>query len=107
MPNADFVLNPKQENCSYKFDKICGATVAYKFIECLYEEFRMEEPYMDEIEIFDKLSAIATPQFALTFADVPICKLVENAAKPIDKPKTATNKITITKILEFLPFSIK
>lgn len=54
VPNADFVLNPKQEKCEYKFDKICGATVAYKFVQCLYEEFNISEE-----ELYDLLQYIA------------------------------------------------
>lgn len=57
VPNADFVLNPKQEQCEYKFDKICGAGVAYKFVECLYDEFDINKE-----ELYDLLqyTAIAT-----------------------------------------------
>ena len=57
VPNADFVLNPKQEQCEYKFDKICGAGVAYKFVECLYNEFDINKE-----ELYDLLqyTAIAT-----------------------------------------------
>lgn len=54
VPNADFVLNPKQEECKYKFDKICGATVAYKFVECLYEEFNIAKE-----ELYDLLQYVA------------------------------------------------
>ena len=54
VPNADFVLNPKQEECEYKFDKICGATVAYKFVECLYEEFNIKKE-----ELYDLLQYVA------------------------------------------------
>lgn len=54
VPNADFVLNPKQEKCGYKFDKICGAAVAYKFIECLYEEFNISKE-----ELYDLLQYVA------------------------------------------------
>lgn len=35
IPNADAVINPKQENCGYPFKELCGAAVAYKFMECL------------------------------------------------------------------------
>lgn len=35
IPNADAVINPKQETCAYPFKELCGAAVAYKFIECL------------------------------------------------------------------------
>ena len=54
VPNADFVLNPKQEECKYKFDKICGATVAYKFVECLYEKF-----HINKEELYDLLQYVA------------------------------------------------
>lgn len=54
VPNADFVLNPKQEECKYKFDKICGATVAYKFVECLYEKFNINKE-----ELYDLLQYVA------------------------------------------------
>lgn len=54
VPDADFVINPKQENCNYKFDKICGAGVAYKFIECLYEEFNISKE-----ELYDLLQYVA------------------------------------------------
>ncbi|MBO5130652.1 single-stranded-DNA-specific exonuclease RecJ [Clostridium sp.] len=54
VPDADFVINPKQENCNYKFDKICGAGVAYKFIECLYKEFNI-----DKEELYDLLQYVA------------------------------------------------
>lgn len=54
VPEADFVINPKQENCNYKFDKICGAGVAYKFIECLYKEFNI-----DKEELYDLLQYVA------------------------------------------------
>ena len=45
LPPADAVINPKQNDCNYPFDKICGATVAFKFIQVLYEEFDINEEY--------------------------------------------------------------
>lgn len=35
VPPADAVIDPKQEDCQYPFSSICGAFVAYKFIEAL------------------------------------------------------------------------
>lgn len=35
---ADVIINPKQKDCNYKFKALCGAGVALKFIEVLYEE---------------------------------------------------------------------
>lgn len=39
IPNADAVINPKQVDCEYPFEGICGAVVAYKLIEVLYDKF--------------------------------------------------------------------
>lgn len=38
VPEADAVVNPKQPDCSYPFSGLCGAGVAYKLIEALYEK---------------------------------------------------------------------
>ena len=38
LPKADAVVNPKQEDCKYPFKGLCGAGVAYKLIQILYEE---------------------------------------------------------------------
>lgn len=45
LPKADAVINPKQKECSYPFDKICGATVAYKLIQALYEKRGLEHDF--------------------------------------------------------------
>ena len=54
VPEADYVLNPKQENCNYEFDKICGAGVAYKFVQCLYKEFNIPNE-----ELYDLIQYVA------------------------------------------------
>lgn len=38
LPPAAAVIDPKQEKCGYPFDGICGAVVAYKFVQVLTEE---------------------------------------------------------------------
>lgn len=38
LPPAYAVIDPKQEKCTYPFDGICGAVVAYKFIQVLFDE---------------------------------------------------------------------
>lgn len=37
IPNAAAVVNPKQADCQYEFKELCGAGVAYKLIEALYD----------------------------------------------------------------------
>lgn len=39
LPDADAVIDPKQERCQYPFKGICGAVVAYKFVQVLTEEY--------------------------------------------------------------------
>lgn len=54
---ADAIVNPKQIECGYPFDGLCGAAVAYKFIECLYEEYNISR-----VELYELIeyAAIAT-----------------------------------------------
>ncbi|QCX32795.1 single-stranded-DNA-specific exonuclease RecJ [Caloramator sp. E03] len=56
-PCADAIINPKQEDCSYPFKGLCGAGVAYKFIELLYKKRGIDRK---EIESFIEFVAIAT-----------------------------------------------
>ncbi len=42
VPKADAVINPKQEDCAYPYEGICGAVVAYKLVEALFEKFLIE-----------------------------------------------------------------
>lgn len=39
LPPAAAIIDPKQERCGYPFDGICGAVVAYKFVQVLTEEY--------------------------------------------------------------------
>lgn len=47
IPKADAVINPKRLDCNYPFKELCGAGVAFKFIQVLYEEMGVdiEESY--------------------------------------------------------------
>lgn len=36
-PDADAIIDPKQEDCEYPFKGLCGAAVAYKLVEALYQ----------------------------------------------------------------------
>ena len=57
VPEADAVIDPKQEDCEYPFEMLCGASVAYKFIQCLYELRQVDMELLTEFVIF---AAIAT-----------------------------------------------
>lgn len=57
LPPADAVIDPKQTDCGYPFPEICGAVVAYKLIEVLYEHFKVPK---EEWEHLLEFAAIAT-----------------------------------------------
>lgn len=57
LPEADAVVNPKQPDCTYPFSSICGAVVAYKLIEVLYERFGISK---EETRKLLEYAAIAT-----------------------------------------------
>jgi len=41
--SADAIINPKQIECEYKFKSICGAGVAFKLMEALYERLGLDK----------------------------------------------------------------
>lgn len=61
LPVADVVINPKRSECKYPFKSICGALVAYKLMEYMYERLYGKKIYEDD-ELSDLLevAAIAT-----------------------------------------------
>ncbi|RDU24003.1 single-stranded-DNA-specific exonuclease RecJ [Anaerosacchariphilus polymeriproducens] len=46
---ADAIVNPKQLECSYPFKNLCGAAVAYKLVETLYQEYKIEKSCLYEL----------------------------------------------------------
>lgn len=40
---ADAIINPKQADCAYPFKKLCGAGVAFKLVQVLYEHYHVPE----------------------------------------------------------------
>ena len=57
LPQADAIVNPKQQDCPYPWKEICGAVVAYKLIQILYEKFHIPAREWEEMIEF---AAIAT-----------------------------------------------
>lgn len=58
IPEADVVINPKQINCKYPFKSLCGAGVAYKFIEYLYNSYGIEKNELIDLLQFVSIATV-------------------------------------------------
>lgn len=80
LPEADAVINPHQKECTYPYENICGAGVAYKLLQAIMPEYG----YSDyEIQEYIQYVAIAT-----------VCDVVELKDE---------NRIIVKNGLEVLP----
>lgn len=57
LPQADAVVDPHRADCEYPFKGLCGAAVAYKLVEALYEVMQKD---VDDIDYLMENVAIAT-----------------------------------------------
>lgn len=60
IPEADAVINPKQEDCSYPYKELCGAVVAYKLGLALLMslEYPDIEQVVNELIVFGALATV-------------------------------------------------
>ena len=49
IPPADAVIDPKQPDCLYPFKGLCGAAVAYKLMEALWESMGNDSADLDDL----------------------------------------------------------
>ena len=49
LPPADAVIDPKQKDCVYPFKGLCGAAVAYKLMEALWESMGKDSTDLDDL----------------------------------------------------------
>lgn len=57
LPKADALVNPRQPDCCYPYKNLCGAAVAFKIIQCLYEKMQLPQ---EEALRFLEFAAFAT-----------------------------------------------
>ena len=95
--NADAIVNPKQNDCLYPCKGICGAVVAWKLVQVLYE--RMDIP-VEEADIFIENAGFATvgDVMDLTGENRILVKLglkaLEHTKNPGMKALIAKNKLS-------------
>ena len=58
-PPADAVIDPKQAQCTYPFDGICGAVVAYKLVQVLIHQKSAGNPDEEGEKLLQELLAFA------------------------------------------------
>ena len=58
LPPAAAVVDPKREDCSYPFKKICGAVVAWKFVLKLWEGVQINETKKRELLEFAGIATV-------------------------------------------------
>ena len=57
IPCADAVINPKQKECNYPFKQLCGAGIAFKFVQALYIKIGIDKSLVNE---FIEIAGIGT-----------------------------------------------
>lgn len=59
IPEAYAIVDPKQPDCSYPFEGICGAFVAYKLILAITKKLGIDKEYLDELYELAGLATVA------------------------------------------------
>lgn len=66
LPPADAIVDPKQKDCPYPFKELCGAAVAYKLIEVLFDLMGKE---VEDVDYLMENVAIATVADVMSLTD--------------------------------------
>lgn len=85
VPLADAVINPKQKECKYPFKNLCGAGIAFKFVQALYIKLGIDKELAKE---FIEIAGIGT-----------ICDVVDLTSENRIIAKNALEMLTYTKNL--------
>jgi len=93
IPCGDAVVNPKQEDCDYPWKCLCGAAVAYKLVQILYDKFGIDKK---ETESLLEIVAIATVCDVMDLVNENRV-IVKNGLKLLRKTKNLGLKALIEK----------
>ncbi len=93
LPWASAIVNPKQADCTYPWKEICGAVVAYKLIQILYERAGIP---MSEWEEMLEFAAIATVGDVMRLQDENRI-IVKEGLKQIPRTKSIGLKLLVEK----------
>ena len=85
LPLADAVINPKQKECNYPFKNLCGAGIAFKFVQALFIKSGIDMKFVNE---FIEIAGIGT-----------ICDVVDLVDENRIIAKNALDMLTNTKNL--------
>lgn len=85
LPPADAIINPKQSECEYPFKLLCGAGIAFKFVQALYS--RLDIPKEETVELLE-FAGIGT-----------ICDIVDLIGENRIIAKNALKRLNSTKNL--------
>lgn len=58
LPDAHAIIDPQRLDCEYPFNKLCGAGVAYKFMEGLYEKLGLDKNLLQPLLAFVAMGTV-------------------------------------------------
>lgn len=58
LPKAEAVINPHRIDCEYPFKELCGAGVAFKLMQALYDELGGDEDYLIDLLQFVSMGTV-------------------------------------------------
>ena len=93
LPWASAIVNPKQSDCTYPWKEICGAVVAYKLIQILYERVGIPAREWEEMLEF---AAIATVGDVMRLQDENRI-IVKEGLKQMPRTKSVGLKLLVEK----------
>lgn len=59
LPEAAAIINPKQADCPYPFKKLCGAGVAYKLVQVLFQQYGLPEETLHNLIQYVAVATVA------------------------------------------------